>query len=315
MATGMVKDSMHDSASQLSCAYFRVCEDDNGKTSWFNIPFSYNTKGEPIECEVPLSNMFDMNSILKMDAIGDMLCFMYNVSLGARITTSSRQDKFIDRYDRTFFKENGRISASLTQDSIFITSSFANYINTTCLDESTGTLELLFDDYLLFAGTFARRMSALSRSRMLEPPSSCASTLDQHMSNKRIMLSAPHAPGGNLKSLAVCEKDLESVMQALSDETTCLRFIIGCFISCMWHDHSTVRRDIESNRLRKRIDVYRNIIQSASYDPSSFCTEDNINAVAEIADCFPGAYIIIDSVNIIVNVDDSSRPFEDYIDV
>jgi hypothetical protein len=235
--------------------------------------------------EIPVSSVKSMDIRTNVEhpcSVADCLILLYNISLGQRTTTPSFQNKFIDRFSKTFFSEGYRISLSLKTDNIINISSFASYFHMRRWNPEYGVLEPLYDEYRALQGNLA---VWLRDEHGMDKPSFMADEIPE----ERMAGATPELARG--------------VAGILADDDDALAFIEGIFMTCCWRDHSKTNKDLKSTRLREAIDVMReDILEVPEGDIVEFYSPESIARLVKIGKSIPEMYYVLEGSNDIIDL-------------
>ena len=235
--------------------------------------------------EVPVSSVKSMDirtTIAHQCSVSDCLILLYNVSLGQRTTTPSFQNKFIDRFSKTFFSEGYRMSLTLKTDNIINISSFASYFHMRRWNPEYGVLEPLYDEYRVLQGNLA---AWLRDEAGMDIPSLLSSEIPDS------------------RKEGITPEMAREVAMMLADDGDAVAFIEGIFMTCCWRDHSKTNKDLKSTRLREAIDVMRDDIMDVPEDDiPAFFAPENIERLEKIGKSIPAMYYVLEGSNDIIDL-------------
>lgn len=164
----------------------------------------------------------------------EFLNLILNLARGQRSTTPKYQNQFIDRYDKTFFRESAKITFEIDQDSITNMCAFANYIVISRDGKHCGMIAPFYDCYRYLVGNLAYTLHTLVNDK--EPSVECP----EFELEKRTALKRCHITKTDIRRI---RKHFRTLRETAS-------FIEGCMLVCFLRDHATTGKDKSNAKLR-----------------------------------------------------------------
>ena len=217
----------------------------------------------------------------------DVMRLIYNVALGQRSTTPEYSNQFIDRHEKTFFREGAKFTIALKQDSVTNISAIANYIHMCKWTAETGVVEHIYDDYRCIQATLALLLlDTLNGKRR--------TAHDTEIINDK--------KKNNLCDQHITNEDLDQARQVIKDETSALRFIEGVMAACCWRDHSKTEKDLHNSKIRTALAPYEEAMEYAIFDEDRFWEAENIETISSMADIAHELWVVKAGTDQIVDV-------------
>lgn len=216
-----------------------------------------------------------------------MLNLILNIARGQRITTPKYQNQFIDRYDKTFFREKNKFTISYTQDNITNFSALGNYIFITCTNMECGSIEFIFNGYKHILGNLAL---TLYESLQIE---------DLNLPIEDVLLEK----GSTLTKEEFTPARIEEIKRVIDSEEAALEVIQGAFITCFYQDHSVTDKDINikvKSVIKKLKPIVSKIDIGKTSKPLSVSTLKQMRKLAR--ECVPEIWVIDERYDEIVDI-------------
>ena len=224
---------------------------------------------------------------IKCPSRKDVMRLVYNVALGQRTTTPEYSNQFIDRHEKTFFRDGAKFVITLKQDSVTNISAIANYIHMGKWTPEAGVIEHIYDDYRCIQATLALLLlDVLGGKRK--------TAADTEIVNDK--------KKDNLHDQQITDKDIEAARSVLKDETAALKFAEGIMAACCWRDHSKTEKDLHNSKIRAALAPYEEFMSYACFDADRFWEVENIETISSMADIAHELWVVKNGTDEIIDV-------------
>lgn len=189
--------------------------------------------------------------------IDDVMTLLFNIAIGQRSTTPMSQNKFIGRYNKTFFSGSSHIAYTIRQEHITNISAFANYVHMNKRDPKCGVCERLFDEYCFIVGNIAYTLYRTAKRH----EAIANGEKDIEETRKTDLTSSKKIAKHNLKAAIADDELVEKLIPMISSIEDAVEIAEGVMIACCVHDHTSIDKDRNSVHIKKTIGHYQEQFQ------------------------------------------------------